>query len=157
MTVQIDVGSTREPVIVMTHVLDAPRELVWMAFTTPEHVVRWYGGAGFTNPVCEMDVRAGGRWRHVMRTPDGVDHEYAFVFVEVVPPERLVWRAERGDPGKPLPTNALTLEDLGHRTRIVFEARFATFAERALAARWGFAEVLRQGAERLRAVVASLG
>lgn len=156
MTVQIDVSSEREAVIVMTHVLDAPRELVWTAFTTPAHVVRWYGGDGFTNPVCEMDVRPGGRWRHVMRTPDGAEHAYEFVFVEVVRPERLSWRAERGVPGKPLPLNLLTLEDRGRQTRVVFEARFASPAERDLAARWGFADVLRQGVERMRAVLAGM-
>ena len=156
MTVQIDVSSDREAVIVMTEIVEAPRATVWMAFTTAEHVARWYGGKGFTNPVCEMDVRPGGRWNHVMRTPDGEEHHYEFVFVEVVKPERLSWRAERGLPGKPLPLNTLTLEDRGRRTRMIFEARFSSLAERDLAMSWGFANVLREGVERMRAVLASL-
>ena len=156
MTVRIDASSSHEAVIVMTHALDAPRETVWMAFTTPEHVARWYGGKGFTNPVCEMDVRPGGRWRHVMRTPDGSEHHYEFVFVEVVRPERLSWQAERGSPGKPLPLNTLTLDDWGRQTRVTFEARFTSMAERDLAMSWGFADVLREGVERMRAVLASL-
>jgi uncharacterized protein YndB with AHSA1/START domain len=156
MTVQIDVSSSREAVIVMTHTLDAPRETVWIAFTTPEHVARWYGGKGFTNPLCEMDVRPGGRWRHIMRTPDGSEHHYEFMFVEVVRPERLSWQAERGVPGKPLPLNTLTLEDLGWQTRVTFEARFTSMAERDLALSWGFANVLREGVERMRALLASM-
>lgn len=81
-----------EAVIIITNILDAPRTLVWEAFTTPEHVKNWYGGHGYSNPVCEMDVRPGGRWRHVMRTPSGIEISMEFVFVEVVKPEKLSWR-----------------------------------------------------------------
>jgi len=51
-----------EAVIVMSRIFDAPRPLVWKAMTEPEHLVQWWGGHGFTNPVCEMDARPGGRW-----------------------------------------------------------------------------------------------
>jgi uncharacterized protein YndB with AHSA1/START domain len=83
MTIHIDAASTVDPVITMIHTLDAPREVVWETFTDPKHVARWYGGKGFANPVCEMDVRPGGHWRHVMRTPDGGEHRLHFIFVEV--------------------------------------------------------------------------
>jgi uncharacterized protein YndB with AHSA1/START domain len=156
MSVEIDGSSRNEPVIVMTHVLEAPRALVWTAFTTPEHVKNWYGGHGFHNPVCEMDVRPGGRWRHVMRTPDGHEQHLAFVFVEVVKPERLSWRTERQMPGEPEALNTLTLEDLGRRTRVTFVARFASVAERDLAMSWGFTRVLGEGVERMQQVLASL-
>ena len=76
-----------EPVITMTRIYDAPRDLVWTVSTEPAHVVRWWGGPGFTSPVCEMDVRAGGRWRHVMRFPDGRLLHLDFVFLEVEKPE----------------------------------------------------------------------
>lgn len=155
MTAEID-GSRDEPVIVMTHILEAPRALVWTAFTTPEHVVNWYGGKGFENPVCEMDVRPGGRWRHVMRTPDGHEQHLEFVFVEVVKPQRLSWRTERGAHGEPGPLSTVTLEDLGRRTRVTFVARFATRAERDLALSWGFTRVLGEGVDRMAAVLAGL-
>jgi uncharacterized protein YndB with AHSA1/START domain len=155
MSVEIDAGAD-EPVIVMTHLLEAPRQVVWTAFTTPAHVVKWYGGKGFANPVCEMDVRPGGHWRHVMRTPDGSEHHLEFVFVEVVAPERLSWRAEGGQPGEPTPFNTLTLEDLGRRTRVTFVARFGSPAERALALSWGFSDVLREGVDRMAALLATL-
>jgi len=76
----------------MVHMLDAPREVVWQAFTNPKLAARWYDGRGFANPVCEMDVRPGGHWHHVMRTPDGGEHPLHFIFVEVLKPERLVAR-----------------------------------------------------------------
>src|SRR6202163_31763 len=94
---QVDPPSPHEPTIVMRRTFDAPRELVWDALTDPKHVVEWYGGRGFRNPVCEMDVRPGGRWRHVMRTPDGTEHTMEFVFVEVVKPEK---RSEERRVGK---------------------------------------------------------
>ena len=58
-----------EAVIVMTRIYEAPRDLVWEVITEPRHVAQWWGGPGFSNPVCEMDVRPGGLWRHVMRFP----------------------------------------------------------------------------------------
>jgi uncharacterized protein YndB with AHSA1/START domain len=155
----------REPDITMVATFDAPRDLVWTAFTTPEHVVRWYGGKGFTNPVCEMDVRPGGRWRHVMRTPEGAEHHLAYVFVEVVRPERLSWRTDEARdgapsalsaPSTPATVNTLTLEDLGARTRITFVARFPTLAERDLALTWGFTTHLGEGVERMRDLLATL-
>jgi uncharacterized protein YndB with AHSA1/START domain len=55
----------------MTRTYEAPRELVWEVITEPRHVIQWWGGAGCSNPICEMDVRPGGDWRHVMRFADG--------------------------------------------------------------------------------------
>src|SRR5260370_21770732 len=81
-----------ETAIVMSRVYDAPRSLVWQAMTRPEHIRRWWGGPGFSNPVCEMDVRPGGLWHHVMRFPDGHELHLDFIFLEVEPPSRLVWR-----------------------------------------------------------------
>ena len=71
MSTTIDAASKERPVIVITRWFDAPRPLVWTAITTPAHVAQWYGGPGFTSPVCEMDLRPGGAWRHVMQAPSG--------------------------------------------------------------------------------------
>src|SRR5438128_2387109 len=120
MTMHVDADSAREPIIVMTRMFDAPRDVVWRALTSPEHVTRWYGGQGFTNEVKEMDVRPGGLWRLVMRAPDGTTYDIDNVYLEVVRPERLVWR--NSPEGKPVPLGQLavvqtvTLEDAGTRT-----------------------------------------
>ena len=156
MTIHIDDASTVDPVITMVHTLDAPREVVWQAFTNPKHVARWYGGRGFANPVCEMDVRPGGHWHHVMRTPDGGEHRLHFIFVEVLKPERLSWKTEHGLSGEPAAFNTVTLEDHGHQTRVVFVARFTSSVERDLAMSWGFAAVLREGIDRMRELLATL-
>jgi len=80
-----------EASITITRVYDAPRTLVWRAWTDPNMMKRWFGPRGFTNPVCELDVRVGGSLRIVMRGPDGNDYPMKGVFREVVPNERLVF------------------------------------------------------------------
>jgi uncharacterized protein YndB with AHSA1/START domain len=77
--------------LVMTRVFDAPRELVFKVWTETQHVAQWWGPKGFTNPVCEMDVRVGGAIRIHMRGPDGVVYPMTGVFKEIVAPERLVF------------------------------------------------------------------
>ena len=160
MKIDIEARPADEAVIVMQRTFDAPREVVWAAFTDPKHVVRWYGGRGFENPVCEMDVRPGGRWRHVMRTPDGVDHELEFVFLEVVRPERLVWRnADHGKrPKDDYHDNVMTvtLEEAAKQTRWKLVTRFRSIAARDLAARSGFTRVLGEGTEKLDELLRSL-
>jgi len=83
--------------IVITRVFDAPRELVWKAWTEPEHFARWYGPKGFTTPVCRIDLRVGGKYLNCMRSPQGQDFWSTGVFREVVAPERLVMTGSRAD------------------------------------------------------------
>jgi uncharacterized protein YndB with AHSA1/START domain len=84
-------GTQLKREIVLTRVFDAPRSLVFKAWTDVKQLARWWGPHGFTNPVCEIDVRPGGALRIVMRGPDGVDYPMKGVFREVVEPERLVF------------------------------------------------------------------
>ena len=76
--------------LVITRVLDAPRELVWKAWTEPESMMRWWGPKGFTCPVCRIDLRVGGAYLNCMRSPEGQDYWSTGVYREIVPPERLV-------------------------------------------------------------------
>ena len=75
---------------VITRVFDAPRELVFQAWTDPKHLAQWWGPKGFTNPVCEWDVRPGGKIYDVMRAPNGDDFPMGGEFRKIAPPERLV-------------------------------------------------------------------
>src|SRR5262245_47426987 len=77
--------------VTITRVLAAPRELVFRAWTDPVHLAQWWGPKGFTNPVCEIDVRVRGALRIVMRAPDGSEYAVKGEFLEVVPPQRLVF------------------------------------------------------------------
>jgi uncharacterized protein YndB with AHSA1/START domain/dihydrofolate reductase len=76
--------------LVIRRVFDAPRRLVFQAWTDPMHVAEWWGPKGFTNPVCEMDVRVGGAIRIHMRAPNGVVYPMTGVFQEISEPDRLV-------------------------------------------------------------------
>jgi uncharacterized protein YndB with AHSA1/START domain len=67
-----------------------PRELLFEAFSNPDHLVHWWGPKGFTNTFHEFDLRPGGAWRFVMHGPDGAEYQIAKDFVEVVKPERIV-------------------------------------------------------------------
>ena len=77
--------------VTIRRVFDAPRALVWRAWTDPRIMAQWFGPRTFTTPVCELDVRVGGALRIVMHGPDGNDYPMKGEFREVVPPERLVF------------------------------------------------------------------
>jgi uncharacterized protein YndB with AHSA1/START domain len=81
--------ATRE--LTLTRVFDAPRELVFRMWTEPKHMAQWWGPKGFTNPVCELDVRPGGAIRIDLRGPDGTIYPMTGAFREIVPPQRLVF------------------------------------------------------------------
>lgn len=105
--------------IVATRVFDAPRQLVWDVHTRPEHVSQWMlGPDGWSMPVCEMDLRPGGRWRWVwQKNGGGETMEMTGEFREVSPPERLVnTEAWGGDYPETLNTTVFTEED--GRTRV---------------------------------------
>jgi uncharacterized protein YndB with AHSA1/START domain len=152
MTAIIDVSAVDRPVIVITRDFDAPRELVWKAITDPKQVAVWYGGPGFTNPVCEMDLRPGGTWHHVMQAPNGTRYTIDSVFEEIVEPERLTWRTIK-DPNRnpPPPTshNTITLEARGQQTRWKLVTLFDSIADRDLAAKMGFGQMIGMGTDRM--------
>ncbi len=80
----------REDTLAITHVFDAPRSLVFKAWTQPDHVMRWWGPRGFTTPVCEIDLRPGGVYRNCMHSPGGKDYWSRGVYREIKEPERIV-------------------------------------------------------------------
>jgi uncharacterized protein YndB with AHSA1/START domain len=111
--------------LITTRVFDAPRELVFKAWTDPERLKRWWGPKGFTNPVCEVDVRPGGAIRIHMRAPDGTVYPMTGVFREIVAPERLVFTSSALDGnGEPLfeVLNTVTFVDDGGKTRLTVHA-----------------------------------
>ncbi len=80
-----------ESEIVITRVFDAPRDIVFKAWTEPERLMRWWGPKGFTTPFCQADLRPGGVFLYCMRSPEGHDVWGKGVYLEVVPPERIVY------------------------------------------------------------------
>jgi uncharacterized protein YndB with AHSA1/START domain len=116
--------------IVMTRVFDAPRRLVFEAWTKPEHLTRWWGRRGSTLPVCEMDFRPGGAWRFVERGRDGGEHAFRGVYREIVPPERLVYTFEfEGMPGH-VSIETLTFVEQDGKTTLVNTVLFESVEDR---------------------------
>src|SRR2546430_14262653 len=109
-TLQVATPGDRE--IVLTRVFDAPRRLVWDAFTTPELLKRWFGPHGWSLVVCAVDLRVGGAWRFVLRGPDGKDMGMRGVYREIAPPGRMVHTESFDDyPGESLVTTVLVEQD----------------------------------------------
>src|ERR1700719_247021 len=120
--------------IVISRIVNAPREMVWEAFTDPKQVVQWWGPNGFTTTIHEMDVRPGGRWRHTMHGPDGADYPNQSVFIEVVEPERIVYShggGKKGGPGAQF-ESTWTFEAQGNKTKLTLRMVFSSAAARDL-------------------------
>jgi len=77
--------------MVVTRVFDAPRALVWKAWTEPQYMMQWWGPHGFTSPMCKIDFRVGGKYLCCMRTPDGQEFWNAGEYHEIVPQEKIVY------------------------------------------------------------------
>jgi uncharacterized protein YndB with AHSA1/START domain len=147
----------RDHELTITRVFDAPRELVFTMWTDPEHMAQWWGPQGFTNPVCEMDVRVGGAIRIHMRGPDGVVHPMTGTFREIVAPERLVFTAVAEDQaGNPLleALTTVTFAERGGKTTLTVHARAVGLAPVAPQMLAGMDAGWTQSLERLAALVA---
>ena len=120
--------------LLTTRVFDAPRELVFKAWTERERLQRWWGPKGFTNPVCEVDVRPGGAIRIDMRAPDGKIYPMTGKFLEVVEPERLVFISSALDSnGEPMfeVLNTVTFSDAAGKTKLTLHAKVSNIKPEA--------------------------
>jgi uncharacterized protein YndB with AHSA1/START domain len=139
--------------IVTSRLVDAPREVVWEAFTDPKQVVLWWGPRGFTTTIHEMDVRPGGTWSHTMRGPDGAEYPNKSTFTEVVKPERIVYGhggGKKGGPGVSFEAT-WTFEAKGNKTLLTGRMVFPTAEARELVVReFGAIEGGRQTMDRLQ-------
>jgi uncharacterized protein YndB with AHSA1/START domain len=156
-----------ERTVVITRTLDAPRDLVWKAWTEPKHMARWWGPKTFTNPVCDMDVRPGGAWCIVMRSPDGVDYPLKGIYREVTAPGRLVMNMDLSehpdawhdlvDPnrdkskGRPSldPLCAVTFEEAGGKTKLTIRMSFESVVLREAMVKMGMEQGWNQSLNRL--------
>jgi uncharacterized protein YndB with AHSA1/START domain len=143
-------GSDRE--LFTSRVLDAPRERVFRAFSDPAQLVRWWGPKGFTNTFHEFDLRPGGTWRFVMHGPDGVNFPNESVFVEVVPPERVVFNHVSG----PRFEMTITFEEHDGKTRVGWRQSFLTVDDYQRVARFAV-PANEQNLDRLAMHVAGVG
>jgi uncharacterized protein YndB with AHSA1/START domain len=147
-------ASAAERELVVTRILDAPRELVFKAWTEPDRAIRWWGPRGFTTAHYELDFRPDGAYRVCMRSPEGTVHWQRGVCREVVEPERLVftfaWEDSEGKPGHETVVT-VTLAEFGAKTKLTLhQAVFETVTARDLH-QGGWASALECLAEYLAA------
>jgi uncharacterized protein YndB with AHSA1/START domain len=130
--------------LVLERTIDVPRELVWAAWTQPEHLRKWFTPAPWTVTECEIDLRPGGIFRTVMRSPTGEQFPNVGCYLEVIPNERLVWTDALLPGYRPSPqpffTAIVTLEAMGQATRYTAMALHRDEATRRQHEQRGFHE-----------------
>jgi uncharacterized protein YndB with AHSA1/START domain len=154
--------------LVLERIVDVPRELVWMAWTQPEHLKKWFTPAPWRTVDCEIDLRPGGMFRTVMRSPEGQDFPDCGCYLEVIPNERLVWTsallpgyrpAERpgsGDCHELIFTAVLSLESQGNGTKYTATVIHGNEASRAKHEEMGFHHGWGAALDQLVAMVKSM-
>jgi uncharacterized protein YndB with AHSA1/START domain len=143
--------------ITITRVFDAPRALVFRAWTDPVHVAQWWGPKGFTNPVCEIDARVGGALRIHMRAPDGSIYPMKGEFREIVPPARLAFtNIALDETGNHIIEGFTTVsfaEEDG-KTRLTLHTRGSAVIEKAVAYLQGMEMGWTMSIDKLQALLA---
>lgn len=153
-------GKSSEWDLVITRVFNAPRELVFKAWTDTKHMAQWWGPNGFTNPVCELDLRTGGAIRIDMRAPNGVVYPMKGVFEEIDEPERLVFLSSAlDDKGNSMfdVLNTVTFAEQRGKTQLTLHARVVKVTAQAPQYLQGMQVGWTQSLDRLGAHLESTG
>ncbi len=137
----------KKPDLVITRVFDAPRRLVFEAWTKAEHVSRWFAPRPLTMPSCEVDFRPGGVFRFVMHSPDGTDYPFEGAFREIVPPERIVFAGTIHEGNATVTT--VTLAEHEGKTTLTMQQTFTAESDATRGAKQGWTMTLDQLGELL--------
>ena len=141
--------------IVVVREFDAPRDLVWLCYSKPELVRRWYGLPDWTMTACEMDFRVGGKWRYVTRSPNGYEMGSQGIYREIVEPERIGQTEYYDDDWtKGGSDNLVVFTEKGGRTTSTMTVTYSSAEARAAAVATPMAEGMEIGFKRLDAVLA---
>jgi uncharacterized protein YndB with AHSA1/START domain len=150
----VTMPSERE--VTIARVFDVPRALVWKAYTSPEHLPHWMlGPPGWTMPVCEMDLRPGGKWRWAWRHDNGQEMEMRGVYIEVVPPER-VMSTESWGGDWPETTNTVTFTEEDGRATLTITILYPSKEAREAAMKTGMTKGMEMSYDRLAAHLETL-
>lgn len=142
--------------IVMTRTFDAPRDLIFEAHTSCEHLKNWWGPRKYEVASCEVDFREGGKWRIVHRGPDGDEHGFRGEYREIVRPERITWTFEyEGWPGS-IAVETMTLDEHVGKTTLSARSVYDTVEERDAMLGSGAEQGAAESWDRLDEYVADL-
>lgn len=150
-------SENNDRVYVMERVFDAPRELVFEAYTTAEHLKNWWGPKDWTLPVCEVDFRPGGVWRYCMKGPDGMESWGKAVYQEIVEPEKIVYKDTFVDAdgnridGTPEMLITVTFTEENGKTRLASTTLFETAEQLQQVLEMGMEQGFTETLDRLEA------
>lgn len=144
-------SNTTDREIVISRDYDAPRELIWKAWTQPKHVAQWWGPRGFTIPECHIDFRVGGTMRYVMRGPDGTDYPFVGVYNVIDEPHRIVMTGKIDPDSRQDLVTTVEFTESGGQTTVKIRQTVPVIEEYARGQVQGWTETL----ERLAEFVAS--
>jgi uncharacterized protein YndB with AHSA1/START domain len=149
--------------IAIERIFDAPRELVWSAWTDCEHLQHWWGPTGWTLPVCKLDLRVGGVWHYCMRSPDGKQDSWGIsTYREIVEPERLVltdaFSDEQGTVAADMPEmlNTITFQEEGGKTRVTSTSEYGSAEELQRVIEMGVEQGVKETWDRLVEYLATM-
>jgi uncharacterized protein YndB with AHSA1/START domain len=147
---ELTVTTPTDREIVLTREFDAPRDLVFEAHSSCEHMSRWWGPRKYETVSCELDFRPGGKWRMVHRGPDGDEHAFRGEFREISRPDRIVWTFEyEGFPGH-ISVETLSLDEVDGKTTLTATAVYDTTEDRDAMLQSGMSEGATETWERLQ-------
>lgn len=152
----LQVTTPTEQEIVLTRTFDAPRHLLFDAWTRPELLRRWHGARGWNLVVCEVDLRVAGAWRFVSRGPDGTTMGQRGVYREIVPPDRLVFTEVFDDqsyPGESLITHIF--DELHGTTTLTSTVLYPSREARDIVLQYPMARGVGESYDRLAELLAS--
>ena len=142
--------------LVITRQFNAPRCLVFEAWTKPEHVMHWWGLSSMTMSVCEIDLRPGGAYRFVLRDADGNEYGFGGKYYEIMPPERLVYTdGFEGLPGHEAIVTT-TFEEQGGKTTVISHSLYQSAEDRDGHIHSGMEDGLKDSYARLDKYLATL-
>jgi uncharacterized protein YndB with AHSA1/START domain len=139
-------NDTNDRELSLSRTLNAPIELVWEIFSSPEHISNWWGPDGFTNTIHLMEFKPGGRWHFTMHGPDGTDYDNEDVFTEIIEHRKIVF----DHVSQPHHTTTITFEAQGDKTHLTWYMLFDSTEQFELVAKkYGAVEGLHQNIARL--------
>jgi uncharacterized protein YndB with AHSA1/START domain len=149
-------SNTSDRELVLTRVVNAPRELAFRAWSAPEHISRWWGPRGFSTTTHEMRFAVGGVWRNTMHGPDGRDYKNRVVYTQIVAPERIAYDHDDDGSGDSPPFHVtVTFDDLGARTRVTLRIVFDSIKQHDETVKFGAVEGGQQTLGRLEEFLAA--
>ncbi|SEN76964.1 Uncharacterized conserved protein YndB, AHSA1/START domain [Rhodospirillales bacterium URHD0017] len=143
--------------LTITRTFDAPARLLFLAWSRPEHLKKWFGPVGYPVTMCEMDFRKGGQWRAAMTGPGGTQQTpFGGKYLEIVPDRKIVFSNGFELPGAEKMIMTVTFDEQDGRTLLTLHTLFASLAQKATHVGAGMAEGIASGLDQLTDVVAAL-